>query len=267
MPRTLIAGNLALGYWTVLDANFAPLTGMLVPGDVTLTLHRQSGSTMVVASEPVAWAEVGTTGRYYFSFTPTNTGLYVLELQELEPTSLLRNQPFDFDVFAVGVISAPTYADAYCSEADIERRINAPISASTIPDDLQAASFAVGRASILTSLCAGLGVTVTPATVAASYPRLENLLREANDIGAALDYLMAQTRSSTPFKVGEDRSAFLRDMWEEFTRAKDGILAMEIRSNLVSLSTDHILSGDTLAAPSSGPPTDIGIQTGMGNVY
>jgi len=82
MPSA-VAGNLVLDQWTVRDPVAAPLTGMTVPADVTLTLTRQSGGVVVAAVEVIAWAEVGVTGTYYFSFTPQNSGLYILSLDEV----------------------------------------------------------------------------------------------------------------------------------------------------------------------------------------
>jgi hypothetical protein len=274
MP-SVAAGNMVLDGWTVLDQVGAPLTGMLVPADVTLTLLRQSGSTMIAASEVIAWQEIGVTGRYYFSFTPTATGLYLLILNEIDPLSAGRTGiEFRWDVVSAGSILTPSFANAFCSEADVERRINAPITSTTSPSDTETAAYCQGRAGILMSLCAGLGNPVTPSTVTAG-SRLESLLRTANEVGGALDYLMAQTRSSTPFKVGEDRLAFLRDMWDEFvgghpggvTTEIVGIIAKEIGMNLVSLSTNHTLSGDTIARDNSNPPQDVGAQVTMGDVY
>jgi hypothetical protein len=272
MPSA-VAGNLTLDGWTVLDLNDNPLTGMLVPGDVTLTLQRQSGSALVAASETVSWAEVGATGRYFFSFTPQNTGLYLLYLKEINVNTGLRQPEFRYDVLAAGAQFAPSYANAFCAESDLERWLGMSISATTHPSDTEAAGFAESRAAILMSLCAGLGYPVTPATVTAG-SRLEDLLRDANSVGASADYLIAQGKGVRPFGA-QTLVDNLLSLWKTYVGSYTssgvfvpGLIAAEIRGNLASLATDYILSGDTQAAPTSGmPPTDIGISIGMGDVY
>ena len=265
-----VAGNLVLGYWTVLDANFLPLTGMVVPTDVTLALHRQSGSVMIAASEVISWAEIGVTGRYYFAFTPTNTGLYVLELQEVEPISLLRNQPFQYEVLAAGATFAPSYANAFCAETDVERYLLQTIDSTTKPNDTQVAGWAQGRADALESLMAGLGAAVTPSTVTAG-SRLEGLLREANAVGAALDATIAQVFGTSGSKT--DKAEALLALWESYYGKyvagewTPGIIGMEIQQSTVSLATSHVLSGDTTARASENAPQDVGLQIRMSDTF
>ena len=264
-----VAGNLVLDQWTVLDGNSDPLTGMLVPADVTLTLLRQSGSTMIAASETVAWTEIGVTGRYYLSFTPQNTGLYVLILREIDGNTQQRVYEFRYDVLAAGATFAPSYANAFCAETDVERYLNQQIDSTTSPNDTAAAGWAEGRADALESLCAALGNPVTPATITAG--RLQGLLREANSIGAAMDYRMAQA-----FKTGAAKTEHveaLLEMWESYVgkyvngKMQPGTIAMEITSNLASLATSHVLSGDTTARADEAAPQDVGLQIRMTDLY
>src|SRR6266478_8276167 len=106
MPLT---GNLILQPWTVLDTNSNPLTGMHSPADVTLVLQRQSGSAIVAASEIVTMTEIGSTGRYYIGFTPTNSGRYVLYLKEINATSFGRTEDFNWDVTTAGAVFSASY--------------------------------------------------------------------------------------------------------------------------------------------------------------
>lgn len=268
MPRTVVSGNIIVDQWTVRDGNNDPLTGMLVPGDVTLTLLRQSAGVMVAASETVSWAEIGATGQYYLSFTPLNTGYYRLNLREIDPASQLRTWPFEYDVFASGAAFAASYSNAFCSEADIERWLQQAISASSAPSDTQAAAFAEARAALLMSLCARYGFTATPGAVTG---RIEDMLRESNAIGAAMDYTIAQSFGSQPTRT--ERAEVLLGLWNGYFGYDNstghilGTLEYELRGNLASLATNHILSGDTAAATVGAAPTDEGMQTTMGSLY
>ena len=267
-----VAGNLVLDTYVVLDLNDAPLTGMLSPADVTLTLLRQSGSAMVAASETVTWLEIGATGRYYFSFTPTQTGLYVLHLAEVDALTALRQQIFRYEVLAAGAVATPSYANAFCAESDVERYLLQPIDTPTKPNDTQVATWAEGRAAALMSLMAGLGSAITPSTVTAG-SRLEKLLREGNAVGAALDATIAQVFGTSASKT--DKAEALLNLWVDyyggpmpgFVTAKVGMIEAEITQNTVSLSTNHTLSGDTLPRDNSNPPTDVGAQVTMRDVY
>src|SRR3972149_9016362 len=118
-----------------------------------------------------------------------------------------------YDVFSAGSVFLPSYANAFCSEADIERWLQQAISASSKPTDDEAAAFAESRAAILMSLCARLGFAVTPATVE-SGSRLQDLLREANAIGAAMDFTIAQFFAEAPSK--SDRAEELNALWNRY---------------------------------------------------
>ena len=266
-----LAGNAVLDSYIVLDlATDAPLTGMTYPADVSLTLYRQSGTVMAAAAEVISWAEVGATGTYYFSFTPAQTGFYFLYLRELNVLTALRHSTFRYEVLAAGAAFAPSYANAFCAETDVERYLNQNIDGTTSPSDTAAAGWAQGRADVLESICAGLGNPVTPLTVT-SGSRLEGLLREANAIGAAMDYRMAQA-----FKTGSAKTEHveaLLALWESYVGAYDGgefrpgSIVTELKQNIVSMATSHVLSGDTTARTDEGGPQDIGLQVRMGDLY
>jgi len=261
-----VLGNTVTELWTILDGADAPLTGVTTPAGIVFTLHRQSGATMVAASETITFAEIGVTGVYYISFTPLNTGLYVLQLHELHASSQGRWFRFpDIDMLSAGAVFTPAYTNAFCGEADIERWIQYPITATTAPSSTDAAAFAETRAAILMSLCARFGYTVTPTTVT-SGTRIEDLLREGNAIGAALDYTIAQQFGKSPSATS--RVEALSALWTLYygTIKEPGYIQGEVQGNLSSLSTDYIISGDTIAAPAT-TVTDIGITIGMGSLF
>lgn len=267
------AGNIVETMYTILNLSDAPLTGMTSPADIVWTLRRLTGASLVTATEPVSMSELGTTGDYRVSFTPQNSGLYVLQGAEINVNTGLRRVRFDFQVMSAGAVFAPSYSNAFCAETDIERWLQQPITASTKPTDAEATAFAESRAAALMVLCAVRGYPTTPATVT-SGSRLEDLLRDANAIGAALDYRMAQAFGTNAAKATE-QIEHLRRLWQDYYGTDDsptasghvlGFIELELQTS-VSLSTSHVLSGDTTARADEGAPQDIGLQIRMGDVY
>ncbi len=271
MAGTFVLGDTIIREVTIFDQGDPPLplTGVTSPAGVDLDLFRQSGSAMIAASETVTWTEIGATGRYYFRFTPENIGLYTLEMMALHASANRSGVSFEFSVLSAGSVFSPAYANCFCAETDIERRIQQTISATSTPSDTAATAFAEERAAVLMSLCARLGFTVTPTTITAG-SRLEDLLRAANAIGAAKDFLLAQQTGI----AGElpDSIAAWDDEWMRYVsmdQKAPGHIWQEVRGNLVSLSTDHIQSGDTLAPASTAAPTSeaFGGPIGMGSLF
>jgi hypothetical protein len=269
--RTVVTGNILVDGWTILDLTTgSPKTGMTAPADVTLTLQRESSGTIIAASETVTMTEIGVTGRYYFSFTPANSGLYILYGLETNVTTYQRAFEFRYDVVSAGATFSPSYSNAFCAESDIERWIQHAIDGTTSPDDTEAAAFAESRAAILMTLLAKWGYTVTPSTVVAG-SRLEDLLRRANSIGAALDYTVAQQFAKVPNL--SDRPERLEILWQQLVGdpsdldAKPGILEEEVKGNLSSLASDHALSGDTAARTETVAPTQEPIGITMGDTF
>ncbi len=263
-----VSGNDVVQEWTILDTSSDPLTGMVKTTDITVTLHNQSGSTFIASSETVTLTEIGSSGHYYFKFTPTGTGVYVLQFKEINASTLLRTGRFDFAVVSAGSTFAPAFSNAFCAETDMERWIQQTIDGTTRPSATEAAGFAESRAAVLMSFCAAKGFTVTPSTVTAN-SRMEDLLRDANCIGASLDYTIAQSFKSGPLRT--ERIPELLGRWQEYLGdpAKPdvmGVLEMEIRGNLSSLSTDHVTSGDTQAAPTETVTAEP-IQIRMGDLF
>lgn len=264
----IVLGDTIVRGYTIWDTSNDPLTGMTAPTDVVFYLHRESSGTMVAASETVTLTEIGSTGHYYISFTPENTGAYRLQVEELNASTNMSIFAWDFVVHAAGAVFLPSYSNAFCAESDIERWLQQTISSTTAPDDTETAGFAETRAAILMSICARFGLTITPSTVT-SGSRLEDILREANAIGAAMDYTMAQQFGKAVSL--SDRWARLRDLWMEYvgtpTDSNPGYLILEVQGNLASLATDHIISGDTNAYPEGSTPTSQPIGIGMGDLF
>lgn len=259
--------------WTVYDAlTGLPITGITSGNGVTLTLTKRSGATWVAAAETVTWTEIGVTGIYLVSFTPSAANSYRLLLTETHASSAGRSAEYFYA--SAGSIILPNYTNAFCSENDLERWLQTEISGDSEPDDVEATAFAEARAAILMALLGSWGYTVTPSTVV-SGSVLEDMLREANAIGAALDYTIAQQFKRAP--LHSERTELLEALWQQYTHprgtnGKDdpgGYLAVEIKGNLVgSLATDFILSGDTLAnAAASVAATNQPIGIGMGDLF
>jgi hypothetical protein len=273
-----IAGSQIVDEWVVLDFNSDPLGGLtggsgaggFTNADFKLSLRRQSGATFVASSEVVALAETSVSGHYAITVTPQNNGLYILHLKELDPLAMGRVYDFRWVVVPAGAVFVPSFTNAFCSEQDVERWLQFAIDTTTNPTDLETAAFAETRAAILMSLCVRNGLDVTPATVA-SYPRLQDMLRDANAIGAALDYTIAQQMRVQPSK--SDRIDLYMKLWTDYVGGSQpgfvtesvGLIEKEVMQN-ASLATDHILSGDTQAAPAV-QAVDTGIQIGMGTLF
>jgi hypothetical protein len=258
-----VALNVIRQPWYFTDADgVTPLTGKTTPADITFQMKRYISTGSVTASETITFPELGA-GWYDITFTPQNSGLYTLILQELIGEE--RSWPFAFEIVSAGAAYLPSYANAFCSEADIERRLQKSIDTATNPNDTETTAFAQTRAMVLRSLCGSLGYPVSPSTITAG-SILEGLLRAANEIGAALDYELAQQYRVSPSK--SDRIADLAVLWTQYVGDDKvtGLLEIEIRGNLASLATDHIISGDTIAATPTYPQ-DPGPLVSMRDVY
>jgi hypothetical protein len=102
--------------------------------------------------------------------------------------------------------------------------------------------------------------------------RLEDLLRAANAIGAAVDALISWFGLVEPGKM--EKAAALEAMWSKYVGGRTGdfvtpivgYLEVEAR-NYIRLSSNHILSGDTTARAAENAPQDIGLQFRMGDIF
>lgn len=276
MAGTFVLGDTILQSLTVYDQNDppAPLTGVTSPAGITIYLTRQSGSAMIAASETVTFLEDGATGRYYFRFTPTNTGLYAVDYMVTHASANHEGARLEYSVLSAGSVFTPTYANCFCAESDIERRVQQSINATSTPSDAATMSFAQERAGVLKSLCARLGYPVTPTSIT-SGSHLEDMLRAANAIGAAKDWLLSQQTQTN----GDDLPDAIAAWDEEWVRYVGGpipgrvteivgLIEKEIKGNLVSFSTDHIISGDTMAPAATTVTSEpLGGPISMGSLF
>lgn len=262
--------NLVSQMWEVIDLNNPPgvVSGLTAPADVTLALRRSSGTTSVVASETVSWAESGTAGNYVITFVPQNAGTYVLTLQEVSVLTTQRRWSYSYEVLPAGAVFTPSYANAFCAETDVERYAGLSFTNTSEPvNSSMVAGFVEERAAALMSLCSFWGLSVTPSSVTVG-SRLEDILRSANAIGAAFDAVVAWYTQVEPAENEKARSLLAR--WLALVgdgQKLMGQIQMEISGNLVSLTTSNILSGDTTARANEGSPQDIGLQIRMGDLY
>ena len=262
-----VAQNLIIEPWTILDVNSDPLTGMTSPADITFSMKRQSGSTFVAASEVVGFAETAVAGTYAITLTPQNTGTYINELHELNANTLLRTWRFVYEVLPAGAVFTPSYANAFCSETDIERYFGFAFTVSSPVTSSMVAGFAEERAAMLMALCSSWGLEVTPTSVTIG-SRLEDMLRAANAIGAAFDACVSWYTQVEPAE--NEKARLLLARWIAFVGdgAKlIGTLQIEIEENLTNgLGSNHILSGDTQER-ATDIRQDIGLQFRMDDLY
>lgn len=279
MPAIYTAGDEISIPIIILDQNSDPLTGLtggsgaggFTNADFQVTLSRQSGTTYVAATDIVTVAEGLPLGTYVFRYTPANTGRHLLHVKELNAATNGYTHDRHNDVVTAGSIFVPSLAECFCSEPDIERWLQQSLTGTTRPSSTEAAAFAETRSAMLQALCARLGYSVTPSTVT-SGSRLQDLLREANAIGAACDCVSVAAFGVAPSRT--EKAEWLEKQWDRYfgkpgedgKKGIIGLIEMEISGNLASLSTDHILSGDTIAATPTYP-TDAGILVSVTDLY
>ena len=236
-----VAGNQVREQWTIYDFSKNPLTGMVSPADITFTLLRDVGAGFQAAPETVVMTEIGATGHYQIAYTPeAQGGLYVLQLKELNVNTFGQTWRFVHEVVASGSQFVPTFANAFCAETDVERWAQLAIDTLSKPSSDEVAGFAEARASEMRSILAAAGYTV-PATVAPGSLE-EDMLREANAIGAAADTVIAKYQDTEPARTDKGRA-----LLEEYdTRMKRMVVyaarvlgSVQIRSPFTSGELTH----------------------------
>jgi len=251
-----LVNTLVIQQWTILNTATpsAPLSGQTAPADVTTYLLRESVGTMIAALEAVAMVETGVTGHYFFTWTPENTGVYKLQIQELNAASLQRWMIFpDFTILPAGAIFTPVFTNAFCSEADVERWTQLGFTATSTPTTNDVAAFAESRASELISMMASAGVSITPDTVVADSIE-EDMLRDTNAIGAAADAIMAKFMMEAP-----NRSEKAVLLLEEYDKRVERLMKY-VNSTLGAHSVrTHITSGE-VTLPTVSNITDGGLR-------
>ena len=267
---SFVVGETIVQEWTVLDGSQNPLTGIVRPpgaGDgtgtqIALYLHRQSGSTMVAATEVITWLEIGTTGHYYLSFAPQNLGLYVLQLKEIDAASLQRTYRFpDMGVMAAGSVFAPTFANSFCAQSDVERWSQLTFSSVSKPTSVQLAGFAETRASEMISVLAGAGFPVLPTTVEPNSVE-EDLLREANAVSTAADAIVVRFMQESP-----SRTEKAVGLLEEYDRRMERIEAYVRRKLADTAMRTHVSSGALTLKDEGSTDDDDSMGIGMADKF
>jgi hypothetical protein len=249
-----VVGSTVRVVWTILDQNGNPLTGMVAPADISFRLHRTIGSGTVASGETVSMVEVAASpGTYDISYTPIGTGLYTLQLKELNANTGFQQYRFPIDVFAAGSEAIPTFDDAFCSESDVERFAQLQFDASSDPSDADVALFAAGRAKEMQGLFAGVGWTITPAGIIANSVE-QGILREVNAVGAAGDAWLAKNRDDAPASSEHGR-ALLDEYQLRLERAVQYARSV--------MGTDHIrtpMTSGELTLRTETPVDDSGLR-------
>jgi hypothetical protein len=244
-----LVNTIVIQPWTILNTALpsAPLTGMTAPADVTFYLHREvpGTGTLVAAIETVTLTEIGNTGHYYITWTPENTGIYSLQLQETNAGSLQRWMDFpEFTILPAGAVFTPVFTNAFCSEADVERWSQLDFTATSKPTTNEVAAFAEARASEIMSILIPHGYTGTPTTIVAGSIE-EDLLREANAIGAAADSVIAKFMNEAP-----NKSEMGEALLTEYNTRMERVVEYVKRSLGAHSVRTHISAGEvTLPSP------------------
>lgn len=233
-----IAQQTILERWTIIDVNGNPLTGMTSPADVLFYLYRQSGSSLIAASETVTLTEIGATGTYYISLTPQEEGYYSNALHEINVATQKRWQNWTYEILPAGAVFTPTFDNAFCSQSDVERWSQMAFSATSKPTVLQAAAFAESRASEIMSFLAAAGYAVLPADPGLPGTVQEDMLRETNAIGAAGDAIAVKFMGDSPSR-SDKAEALLKEYDKRVERLVDYARAALASSPLRT----HVSSG------------------------
>lgn len=192
------------------------LTGLA--GTMTATLKRYPSATSEVsASETVTIVEIGATGSYYVTYTPTNAQVYSLKVYE---STTDREYWWEDEVQDAPSTASLQYAYATLDDVVAVAQMGAYTSATT-PTDVQVTSFLEQRAAeIFAKLVplmrndatgpSGYSTTVDQSTDTGK--ALARVLRRVNAIGAARDALQAAgaTASPTPSVRVEDLDTLWR---------------------------------------------------------
>jgi hypothetical protein len=207
----------------------AKVDGKLV-GDFQASLVKklESGSEFVDASETVTFNgehEFGGTdgGQYEFYFTPDASGVYELHIANLAAGTTGMVSRYMFDVRTSGALFAADYADAFCSEADIQGVTALEIGSGSTPSDTVVVVFARLIAGELRALMHKIDLGITPdagtnpvdTTSLIGYT-LRDMLRLCNATGVGVMQVDAAFRGVSP-----ERSQKAVDLEERYTKLKE----------------------------------------------
>lgn len=210
-----------LHIWEIKDAAGAAITGLQPTMTAALSRFPDS-ATRVAASETVTIAEIGTTGFYAITYTPTLAQTYKCRITE--STQFLE---YTFEDDVVDAPAAVTSADAYCTEADVVAWAQmGDYTTTTTPTEAQVLLFMQSRAAELYSILSRIMGSSTPGPSSFDVDLdettdkgkgLGRLLRMANAIGAAMDAVEASGAGQGPAR--SERVSELGTMYSSLVRS------------------------------------------------
>lgn len=260
------AQNQIIQKWRALDLNNPPgvVSGLTYPAGIALDIERSSGNSFIAASESIGFAETAVLGDYSIYFTPQNSGTYFLTVQELSALTMQRNWIYTYEVLPAGALFIPSAAGCFCAVSDVARYAGLTFTntSSPVTSDM-ALGFCEERAAGIMAMCAFWGFSVNPATVETG-SILEDLLRSANAIGAAIDAVVAWYAAVEPSESEKVRS--LMQSWINLMGdgAKiKGAIQLQVESSFSASGVrTHISSGEVTLKEET-PITDGGLALGM----
>lgn len=172
--------------------------------NISSVLKRYPNSTTETsASETVVIVEIGATGTYYVTYTPTNAQVYRLKLSS---STNFREAWFEDSVSDTPATTTAT--DSYASESDVVTYAQmGDYTSSTVPTETQVLVMLADRASEIyarLSTIMGSDVTGPPSYSQAidsstdAGAALARATRRANAIGAAIDAVYAAGAGDSP---------------------------------------------------------------------
>lgn len=198
-----VAGNVVKHTYLFRDAAGNPKAGFNAPADVTFLLFKDNAA----ASEAIPSSASGTfydipgrPGYYGVEYTPSGGGQYSLYLQEIAADSQLRGWSWADEIVSAGSVFLPSFANAFCSESDVESWAGFSFESGSKPSSDQVAGFAQSRASEMRSIFSAEGWVVGPTTVTPGGAE-EDMLRACNAIGAAADAWMSKFMDTDPART------------------------------------------------------------------
>ncbi len=235
--------------WELKDEDDAALTGL--SGNMTATLTRfPTKTSSESASETVTIAEIGSTGFYTFSYTPTLAYLYTCRV--LESSLALE---FNFEDNVLGAATTAVATDAFCSEADVVGvvQLTPDYTSGTTPTEVQVLQYMKQRAAqVYAWMAEKVGTSAPgPASFSTSIDTstdigsaLESVCRQANCVGAGADALEASGATSTPA-----RTERLNELFADFFATKDTIQALvEVYIGTGAFVSNHFTEGSITSA-------------------
>lgn len=199
---TVIVGRTYRKAWQVARSDGMGLVTPLVIGDFSLTLLRDEGSGYVSAPETVVFSELiaPNLGTAQFAVDPNGAFNYQLWVDELHVDSFQRaGILFEFVAISAGSIFLPTFDNAYCSQADVEREMQHQIfDSASKPTDMDVAAWAEIEANRITAMLQLREFNTAPATIAADDSKLEMMVRHYNSLKVALNATRAGNYGVNP---------------------------------------------------------------------